>query len=179
MRKPVNKTKNLAFCAVISSLSLVLMLLTGLIPVGTYAFPCIAGILLSVVVIESGYIFAFTTYFVVAIMSALLVADKEAALYYIAFLGFYPVLKGLIERIPLKIVSWIIKFALFNFCVISAFFVSITLLSVPKESFVLFGMYLPWVFLVLGNIVFVVYDICLTRAISEYAVKWRKKLKIK
>lgn len=179
MKKSVNNTKNLAFCSVISALSLVMMFLTGLIPVGTYAFPCIAGILLCVVVIESGYIFAFTTYFVVAVMSALFVADKEAALYYIAFLGYYPVLKGLVERIRIKAVSWLLKFALFNISVTGAFFVSITLLSVPKESFELFGVYLPWVFLVLGNIVFAVYDLCLTRAISEYVVKWRKKLKIR
>lgn len=179
MKKSVNNTKNLAFCSVISALSLVMMFLTGLIPVGTYAFPCIAGILLCIVVIESGYIFAFTTYFVVAVMSALFVADKEAALYYIAFLGYYPVLKGLVERIRVKVVSWLLKFALFNISVTGAFFVSITLLSVPKESFELFGVYLPWVFLVLGNVVFAVYDLCLTRAISEYVVKWRKKLKIR
>lgn len=179
MRKSVNKTQNLAFCAVISALSLVLMLITGLIPVGTYAFPCIAGALLSVIVIESGYIFAFTTYIVVAVMSALFVADKEAALYYIAFLGFYPVLKGLIERIRLKIVSYLLKFILFNACIITAFFVSITILSVPKESFMVFGIYLPWIFLVLGNLVFIVYDVCLTRVISEYAQKWRRKLKIR
>lgn len=178
MRKSVNKTRTLAFCSVISAVSLVLMFITGLIPVGTYAFPCVAGALLAVVVIESGYIFAFTTYIVVALMSALFVADKEAALYYIAFLGFYPILKGLFEKVRIKLLQYILKFALFNICIVAAFFVSITLLSVPKESFVLFGVYIPWVFLVLGNIVFAVYDFCLTRIISEYAYKWRKKLKI-
>ncbi len=179
MNKSVNKTRTLAFCAVISAVSLVLMLVTGLIPIGTYAFPCIAGALLSVVVIESGYVFAFTTYTVVAIMSALFVADKEAALYYIAFLGFYPILKGLFEKVKIKPLQYILKYALFNLCIIGAFFVSITLLSVPKESFVLFGVYIPWVFLALGNVVFAVYDFCLTRIISEYVYKWRKKLKIR
>ena len=130
-------------------------------------------------VIESGYVFAFTTYFVVALMSALFVADKEAALYYIAFLGLYPILKGIFEKIKNKLFQYILKFILFNVCIISAFFISITLLSVPKESFVLFGFYIPWAFLILGNIVFIVYDVSLTRIISEYVYKWRNKLKIR
>ena len=175
----MNKTRTIAFCAVVSALSLVLMLITGFMPIGTYAFPCIAGALLSVVVIESGYVFAFTTYFVVALMSALFVADKEAALYYIAFLGLYPILKGIFEKIKNKLFQYILKFILFNVCIISAFFISITLLSVPKESFVLFGFYIPWAFLILGNIVFIVYDVSLTRIISEYVYKWRNKLKIR
>lgn len=179
MRKNNQKTYRLAFSAVISALSLALLFLTGLIPVGTYAFPCISGALLAVVVLETGYVSAFTVYFAVSVLSALFVADKEAALYYIAFLGFYPILKGLIEKIKSKVIQYILKLLIFNGCMIGGFFASISLLSVPKESFNIFGIYLPWVFLVLGNIIFVIYDFCLTRIISEYIVKWRKKLKIR
>lgn len=179
MSKKIKKSYALALCAVISALSLVMLLLTGLIPVGTYAFPCIAGALLAVIVIEVGYAGALSVYVSVSLLSFLLVTDKEAVLYYTAFLGFYPVLKGLVERIRLYFVQCILKLLAFNACMIVAFFVSIHLLSVPKETFELFGVYLPWAFLIIGNFVFLIYDVCLTRIINEYVNKWRNKLKFK
>lgn len=179
MKNNMKKSYRLALCAVISALSLVMLLLTGLIPVGTYAFPCVAGVLLAVVVIEAGYSSALLVYAVVSVLSFFFVADKEAALYYVAFLGFYPALKGLLERLKSKLVQYILKFIAFNLCVTAAFFVSIYVLAVPKESFELFSMYLPWVFLLIGNVVFLLYDICLTRIITEYVNKWRNKLKFK
>lgn len=177
MNKRINKTYSLAVCALIAALSFVMLLLTGLIPVGTYALPCIAGAFLAVVVIEVGYPWAVTVYLVVSVLSFLFVSDKEAALYYAAFLGIYPVIKGLVERIRNKYIQYILKFLVFNLCVISAFYIGITVLSIPKESFNLFGVYLPWVFLLIGNVAFVIYDICLTRLITEYITRWRKKLK--
>lgn len=177
MKNRVNKTYKLAFSSVIAALSLVMLFITAFIPVGTYALPCIAGAMLAAVVIESGYIAATAVYSVVSIMAFLLVADKEAVLYYAAFLGFYPIIKGLLERIKLRFLQYILKSFVFNVCIIVAFYISITLLSVPKESFVLFGVYVPWVFLVAGNVIFVIYDLCLTRIITQYIVQWRKKIK--
>ncbi len=161
---------------VVAALSLVLMLLTSIIPFGTYAFPAFAGILLVLLVFNLGYAYAFAVYFVTAALSFLLVTDKEAALYYAMFLGFYPILKGVIERIPSKPVHYIVKLALFNVCMIAAFYIGITLLSIPKESFNLFGVYLPWVFLILGNIVFIIYDLCITRLVTLYLLKWHDRL---
>lgn len=161
---------------VTAALSLVLMFLTSVIPFGTYAFPTFAGILLILLVFNLGYRWAVAVYFVTAVLSFLLLTDKEAALYYTAFLGFYPILKGVIERIPVKAVQYLIKIILFNVCIISAFYIGILLLSVPKESFTLFGIYLPWVFLILGNVFFVVYDLCVTRLVTLYLFKWHNKL---
>ena len=161
---------------VVAALSLVFMLLTSIIPFGTYDFPAFAGILLVLLVFNLGYAYAFAVYFVTAVLSFLLVTDKEAALYYAMFLGFYPILKGVIERIPSKPVQYIVKLALFNVCMIAAFYIGITLLSIPKESFNLFGVYLPWVFLILGNIVFIIYDLCITRLVTLYLLKWHDRL---
>ena len=177
MNKRIKKSYIISLCALIASFSLVLLLLTGLVPVGTYALPCIAGVLLAVIVIEAGYPWAISVYVVVSVLSFLLVADKEAALYYTAFLGFYPVVKGAVEKLKSVVLQYSLKFLVFNICVVTAFFVSIYVLSVPKESFQVFGVYIPWVFLLLGNVFFLVYDLCLTRLISEYVFKWRKKIK--
>lgn len=161
---------------VVGALSVVLMLLTSLVPFGTYAFPAFAGMLLVCVVIELGYSWAFIVYTVVSALSFVFLTDKEAALYYVIFLGFYPILKGLIERLRFIVLQYILKFSVFNVCMVIAFYISITLLSIPKESFNLFGVYLPWVFLLLGNTVFLVYDYCISKVVTVYILKIHKLL---
>ena len=161
---------------VVAALSLVLMFLTSLIPFGTYAFPAMAGILLILLVFNLGYGYAVAVFGITAVLSFVLLTDKEAALYYTIFLGYYPILKGVIERIRSKAIQYVIKITLFNMCVIAAFYIGLLLLSVPKESFVLFGVYLPWVFLILGNLFFVVYDLCITRLVTLYLIKWHNRL---
>ena len=157
---------------VVAALSLALMLLCSVIPFGTFAFPTFAGILLILIVFNLGYGYAAAVYFVTAVLSFLLVTDKEAALYYTAFLGFYPIIKGLIERIPSKVLQYIVKYALFNVCIVAAFYIGLFLLSVPKESFTLFGVYLPWLFWIIGNVFFLIYDLCVTRLVTIYLLKW-------
>lgn len=161
---------------VIAALSLVFMLMTSVIPFGTYAFPMFAGILLILIVINLGYGYAAAVYFVTSVLSFLLVTDKEAALYYTIFLGYYPIVKSLIERIGSKAVQYIVKLALFNLCMIGAFYIGTYLLSVPKDSFNVFGVYLPWLFLAGGNIFFIFYDICVTRLVTLYYLKWHNRL---
>lgn len=160
----------------VAALGLVLMFLTAIIPFGTFAFPTFAGMLLVVIVIEIGYGFSVAVYTVTAVLSFLLVPDKEAALIYTAFLGFYPIIKSLIERLPNKVMQIVIKLILFNACMIGAFFIAINLLSIPKESFNLFGVYLPYVFLILGNFAFLLYDFCITRVVTIYLFKWHDKV---
>ena len=161
---------------IIGALSLCLMLLTSVIPFGTFAVPAFAGMMLICVVIELGYRWAFVVYAIVSTMSLLLLADKEAALYYVVFLGFYPIIKSLIEKLKTILVQLVLKYAVFNICIVLAFYLSIYVFSIPKDSFNLFGVYLPWVFLILGNIVFLVYDFCVSRIVIVYLLKIHKLL---
>ena len=103
------KSRKIAFGGIVAALSLVLMLLTGVLPFGTYALPCFAGILLTSIVIEFGIPWAIGVYVGVSVLSFLLVSDKEAALYYTLILGIYPILKSLFERIKLRWLSFLIK----------------------------------------------------------------------
>ena len=86
-----NSTKT-AIGGIIAALSIVLMLLTSAIPTLTYAIPAIAGLLLVIIVIEVNKKWAFGVYFVVGVLSMLLVADKEAAVMYVMFFGYYPII---------------------------------------------------------------------------------------
>lgn len=172
-----NSTFKVAFSASIAALSTVLMMLTGLIPVGTYALPCFAGIFISAVVIEFGFKWAAGVYVVVSILSFFLSGDKEAVIYFIMIFGYYPMLKGLIEgKIRLKAVQYILKLAVFNAAAITAFFIATLLLAIPAQEYTIAGFYVPWAFLIAGNIFFIIYDFAITSVITYYIRVLRKKL---
>lgn len=139
----MSKSGKIALGGLLTALGVVLMFLTGLIPIGTYALPAIAGVLLIVAVIEIGAKWAWMIYAAVAVLSLLFAADKEAALLFVLFFGYYPVLKSFLERISNKVLSWISKFAVFNVAVVACFFLAVNFLQLPEDSFTVFGIYLP------------------------------------
>ena len=167
----MSKSGKIALGGLLTALGVVLMFLTGLIPIGTYALPAIAGVLLIVAVIEIGAKWAWMIYAAVAVLSLLFAADKEAALLFVLFFVYYPVLKSFLERISNKVLSWISKFAVFNVAVVACFFLAVNFLQLPEDSFTVFGIYLPWVFLILGNAVFLIYDIALSGLVATYVEK--------
>ena len=172
----MSKSGKIALGGLLTALGVVLMFLTGLIPIGTYALPAIAGVLLIVAVIEIGAKWAWMIYAAVAVLSLLFAADKEAALLFVLFFGYYPVLKSFLERISNKVLSWISKFAVFNVAVVACFFLAVNFLQLPEDSFTVFGIYLPWVFLILGNAVFLIYDIALSGLVATYVEKMHHRV---
>lgn len=165
-----------AFCGLVSALALVLMLCTGLIPVGTYAFPIFSGMLLVAVVIEFGEKWAVAAFVSVAILSLFLAGDKEAVAYFIAFFGFYPIAKSGIERLKSRAFQYILKYALFTVCIVAAFMVCKFVLAIPDEEFTVFGVYIPWVFLLVAEVIFFIYDKCVTIMVTRYIVSIRNKI---
>jgi hypothetical protein len=144
------------------------MFLTGLISIGTYALPALSGILLVAVVIELGTAWAWPVYIAVSVLSLILAADKEAAVLFILFFGYYPIIKALLEKTGKKYLILILKFIIFNVSIIACYFLSIKVLGVPVESFTIRGVYLPWVFLLVGNITFILYDYAVSSIVVTY-----------
>ncbi len=170
-------TFRIALCGIIAALSLALMMISALIPVGTYAIPCFSGIIIAAVVIEYGCKWAIGVFAVVSLLSAFFAGDKEAVLYFITLFGYYPILKGVIEsRLKSKLVQYILKFAVFNAAAIGSFFAATLLLAVPVEEFEICGVYLPWVFLIAGNVFFILYDYAVTVFVVQYVRRLRDKL---
>lgn len=178
MNKGVKRsTFRLALCAIIASLAVVLMMITSIIPIGTYALPCFAGILLIAVVVEYGVKWSLGVFAVVSILSVFLAGDKEVVLYYIALFGYYPMIKCVFERkIKNKALLFLSKLAVFNAAAVAAFFAGTFLLSISAEEYTLFGVYIPWIFLIAGNIFFVFYDYAVTVFVAFYVRKLRSKL---
>ncbi len=166
-----------ALGGVISALSIVLMFLTGVIATLTYAIPAIVGALLILIVIEISPKFATSVYVAVSILSLLVVADKEAAVMYAMFFGYYPILKGFIEKKLNSVYAWVVKYVVFNVAVISAYIVVSKVFMISFDDIDFLGKFALPLLLAICNIIFAIYDIALTRLLSSYIYNWRKYIK--
>ncbi|MBE6886391.1 MAG: hypothetical protein E7486_05505 [Ruminococcaceae bacterium] len=175
---PTNgNAKRIALCGISAALSLLFMFLTWF-PFATYALPAIAGLILVVPVIEYNRRVALVAYVAVSILSLLIAPDREAALLFVAFFGYYPILKSLLEKIPSRVAEWVLKMVIFNGAVVAAYAVVIHLFQMADllEEFNEYGNWGVPVLLAAGNVVFILYDIAATQVISFYLAKWRKLL---
>lgn len=169
--KPTNKTRVLALCSLFSALGVIILYLGSLIEVIDLSMAVVASLLVVVAVIEIGGVYPWLIYAVTSVLSFLLLPNKFVAAVYLAFAGFYPILKSKLEKIK-GIVCTLLKLGVFNLCLLAVWGVS-KLFVIPFET--AYGIAVTAVIL---NLVFVLYDFALTRLISAYIYVWRKKLKI-
>lgn len=174
-----NKTKNTAICGLMTALSVVLMMLTTLVPVFMYVLPIVTGLLVLFTADVSNKKWGAGVYFSTAFLSLLLITDKEAALTYALFFGYYPLIKDLIEKLP-KALIWILKFILFNGAAVGIGVISFYLFGVSGEEYNEFGKYTIPILLIMANVAFILYDICLTKnrfLLTRFSEKFKKIIK--
>ncbi len=168
----MKSVKKVALGGMIAALCIVLMMLTGLLPMADFALPALAGVLLIILVVEISPKWAFLVYLAVAILSLLLAPSKDSAVFFTAFLGWYPIAKSKLEHIKSLVLEWVWKVLIFN-ASIGAGLAAVLYLFRLSDYLEIFQdsawmLILGWLFL---NVVFVIYDIALTRLITAY-IKW-------
>ena len=168
--------KNLALCSVLSALGAVILLIGSLIGVLDMSAAMIASVLLVITVVEAKGFWPWMTYAVTAIIGLLLPSKTAAIMYLLA--GYYPIIKAKLEKMP-KVISWIVKIVGFNISLAAALLAFAFLFTkVSLELIPGIGKILTYVlYFVLGNIIFVLYDVLLTRVISLYVFKLRDRFK--
>ena len=173
----MKQSSKCALGGIVSALSLVLMISVAVIPFLTYALPAVAGVLIVFIVVEIDKKWAFGVFSAVAILAFLLVPDKEVAMMYIAFFGYYPIIKAVLEsKLPVAL-GWIVKVLLFNLTMVAAYLVLIFVMGIEVDEITEYGMIAVPMLLGAGSITFIAYDIALTQIISIYILIWRKYFK--
>lgn len=161
-----------------TALSVIALIPTAL-EIFVYALPAFAGMITLFCVIELNKRWALGVFAAVSILSLILVPNKEATVLYVAFFGYYPVIKSLLEKFKVRIIEYICKFLIFNTSVIISYSLLVFVFNISADS--LFGegmtelMYAG--FAVLLNVMFIVYDLCLTRMYTVYINVWQKKFR--
>ena len=162
-------TRELALTSMLSALAVVLLSLGGVVPLATYAAPVLASVTLLVAREECRPGYAWACYAVSAALGLLLSPDKEGALLY-AFLGYYPLLKPKLDALRPKGLRLGAKLLL---CVAAVGAMYSLLLFVFRldavvEEFASTAPALLWATILLGVIVFLVYDLALERLTDLY-----------
>jgi len=167
----------MAFCGLITALSVALMLTGGMIPIATYCVPMASGLLLLPVLLEFGKKSAWITFAATALIAILLGIDKEAAIFYL-FIGYYPLIKWELDRIKNKPLRLLSKLTLYSISVIAMYLILGYLLNMNAilAEFSDMGLLFTALLLILFNICMLLYDRLLMPMVFLYAQRIRPKL---
>ena len=170
MKSGIKGTRALTVAAILCALGVILLAIGSLFQFLDISMAALASFLVIFAVIEMGGKYPFLIFVVTALLSILLVPYKTAPLLYLCFAGYYPMLKAVLEgRLP-RVWAWVLKVVVFNAALALTLFLSLKL-------FAAFDLPEPWHYLAFPvcSVVFVVYDVALTRVISAYLFRWRQR----
>jgi riboflavin transporter FmnP len=166
------KAKKLAFCAMISALSIIFLYLAFVIPTGKAALYTISSVFLAAVVLEAGLCGGIISYFCVSILALFLIPDKTFILPYVLFFGYYPVVKQICEsKIKNRFIEYFIKFTWGNVAFWAVWFLAQSLFSIVLEKWPLLLFYLA------ANVFFFLYDYVFTLLIHWYQTRIRSRIR--
>ncbi len=179
----MSQSSKTALGGMLTALSVVILIPSAL-EVFVYALAALAGMIIMFSVIELDKRWAFGIFAATSLLSVLVVPNKEAVIFYIAFFGYYPIVKALLEsRVP-RVVEYLLKFLVFNVGIVAATVFMVKVLGMPFERVMgiegeqgFLREYIVPILLVLGNIVFVLYDIALTMVFTTYIRFWQKRFR--
>jgi len=166
-----------ALGGVTAALSIIFMMLAGVTSTLVYAIPMFVGALLMVLVIELGSGFATAVYVAVSVLSLLILGNKEAAVMYVGFFGYYPIIKSFLEKHIKTLWCWIVKYIIFNVAMVVSYMAVTKIFMISFDDIEAFGKWALPILLLAGNVVFAMYDVLLTRLVTIYFYKWQKYIK--
>jgi hypothetical protein len=158
----------------LSAVGVVLLWFGSFVQVADISMAVVASLMAVFAVIEYSKGAPWTVFAVTSVLSLLLLPNKSPALMYTLFFGFYPILKERFEKLG-KVISWVCKLCVFN--------ISLVLIAVASKLVLAESAALPVELYIIGFViaqgVFVLYDVALTRLISFYIYRLRKRLGFK
>lgn len=170
-----------ALGAMVTALSVVI-LIPSAVQVFVYALPAMAGMLTMFAVVEIDKKWAIGSYIATSLIGLLFVANKEAVMYYVAFFGYYPVVKAILESKLPRALEYVLKFLIFNISIVISGVLLVKVFGMPYNDLLgidgesaFFTKYALPIMLVLGNLVFILYDVALTRMLTAYLYVWQKR----
>jgi hypothetical protein len=138
------------------------------LPTGKLALLSLSSMILSAAVVEYGAFYALVIYAASSLLSLIILPDKLICIPFIAFFGYYGILKAQIERIRLLWAEWLLKLAVFNVVAAAG-------RRMASSVFALFGN-LPnamWLTLIVLNVIFVIFDYAYSLAAGLYEQRVR------
>ena len=179
------KTKRLALCAMLSALGVVISGIGAILEVMDITASMLAALLLLPILLCYGNGHAFMTYAVTGVLSVILMPYSFAPWMYVGLVGYYPMLKAGLDRLP-RWIAYILK-GLLLLVVLFLYFVMFYLLMMQgtgslTDAFVLaFGEegdshWVGWATVLLAFVSFFAYDLLIDKLLILYRYKWQGRV---
>lgn len=169
-------TKQLVTGAMLSALTLVILYLTFLLPTNTLTLLTLASVMGPIALIRGNVRTSLLVYITSSLLCLVLMPPNISVLY-ILFFGIYGLLKYFIEKLNHLSFEWLLKLAFFN----SVFYIGFQFIKalISPHAFdglaVLAQKFMPnvpygdlLILIILGQIVFIIYDYALSLLIDTY-----------
>lgn len=170
----MKKSKQTAAAGVLSALSVVLMFFGSVVSVLSYIMPLLSGLFMIIAVESINRKTALSIYACVSLLSLFLLSDKECALLYAAFFGYYPIIRSELDKIKNRLLLWTMRVILFNVSIVFSQLICVFVFRIPFDDF--FGKWGIAVLLLLANLLFVMYEKLLAMLIVLYRKKYKSKI---
>lgn len=159
-------TKKLTFCSMLAVLGVLSILLSNILTSNTVFFYLFSTVFCYIATEEYGIRYGLITYAAITLLGFLLSANKISMAAYALIVGYYPILKHLIEhKLIKKPLRWLVKLLGISVIAGIASAALSPFLNLSASLYLLYPM---------GLVIFILYDIALEIAIKFYVVRLRK-----
>lgn len=165
--------KKLSLGGILLALLVITLFIESVAPTNKLSLYALSSFYVSIIIAEFGVGRGWMFYFSSCLLSLILVQNKAALIPYVLFFGLYGIIKFYIEKMKNIILEYVLKLLFFNLIlgILYLFFKQMLLPGFVAE-------FPWWTLMILGQIVFVVYDYVYSLFISYYFNKLKTILKI-
>ena len=173
--KKAKPAQTIAFSGIFCALALVIMFMTSLLGLFTYAGPIAAAVTLIPIREEFGVKTGITAWAAISILSMILLPDREMALFFVCF-GWYPLALRPVHRIKPKLLRIAASLAIYLALVLLMYGVLCGVLGIDPELAENTRI-LNIALLVTGALTFLLCDAAYCRMLLLWQLKWRKSFR--
>ena len=102
-------TKKMAFSSIMTALTIVCLYGSVVLPTGKIALLALTSLCVLVTHAECGTKFSLIQFVAASLIGLLLIPFKFQMILFIAFLGYYPIVKSYIEQLRNPLMEWLVK----------------------------------------------------------------------
>ncbi len=167
MSKEIRK---ITLASIFSGLTVALIIVGSLFELLDLSCAALASLAVYISMIEIKGKYPFLIYLTSGVLSLILIPLSSASLYYVAFFGYYPILRFRLRKMK-KLFSKLICFGVFNITMVMLYLVFKAVFALHNEPYI---MYI--VLLITANVFFLCFDYALDVFAFIYIKKLRPKL---
>lgn len=166
-------SKKISISGIMLAITVLCLFLATVLPTNRLSFYALSSFTVSVIIIEYGAKAGWAFYIASCLLSFVLVYEKLELIPYILFFGLYGIAKYYIEKLNNILLEYVLKYTFFNICImLFVLFVREIILKGIEIKF-------PWwIFAIVLQIVFLIYDYVYTLFIQYYKNRLRMRFRI-